>query len=67
MIQPFHHPLCSLPMLQDYQLLMVAHVNTYGHMLPVDMTIAPNTIPRPILFAHVPMRMVRVDHLTLLM
>ena len=54
-------------MLQDYQLLMVAHVNTYGHMLLEDMTIVPKTVLRPILFAHVPMGVVRVDHLPLLM
>ena len=40
-------------MLQDYQLLMVAHVNTYGHMLLKVMTILTNTILRLILFAHV--------------
>ena len=54
-------------MLQDYQLLMVIHINTYGHMPLEDMIIKPYTILSTILFVHVLIGVVRVDHLPLLM
>ena len=39
-------------MLQDYQLLVVIHINTYGHMPLEDMIIKPYTILRTIIFAN---------------